>query len=308
VSLFIGKTYFRNNILPYLTKIKAEIASNSGGGNPPIVTSTDITEIPISTVTTITVTGDFFSPSMVVSCGTATITNYVFITQQSCTFDITTATPQSNTITYTGGGGSDTSTITSTVSNWIDLRTGGDTYTESHDPGTTITQDATGLSSTGSLWDNWLRIDSHSWSRSNLKRVSIIVKSGNTHMVGILSELQGEGSASQYYEGEIWAYASGSNLIYFYGTNSLGAGTSQDISNSALSYTYHKVVFENNGQPGSTFRVYGFNSLADFDDNSNLLGSDTVASNMNANGSTLKVGTIFGNTSNRLVAFLIEDM
>ena len=307
MTVHSGKTWFRDNISPYLTKIKAEMATV--GGSPPIVYSTDVTTIPINTVVTITVTGDFFTPAMTITCPTATISNYVFLTQQSCTFDITTTTAQNNVISYTTSS-SVTSDILSTVSAWTDLRTGGDAYTETHDPGTTVTQDAEGLWSNGSLWSNWLKITSASWNRTNPKRVSFVLKTGGTAcMFGIMGNEQDENATAQYYQAEIYAYVPSTYVWGFYGTNAAHAGASSTQTNVTINaYPYTKIEFQDNGEAGSTFKIFGLSDLTDFDDESNLLGTWTVGVAMTADSTTLYPCCTTGSINIRFVAFKVEDM
>jgi len=308
MALFSGKTWFRNNIMPYLTKIKAEIAAS--GGTPPLVTTSTPPNFNINTVTAVSVTGDFFTPTMTATCPTATITNYTFISQQSCTFDILTSTAQTNTITLTTVGGSTTLSVTSLASAWVDLRTGGSVYTETHRTGTTITQDADGLRSSGILWSNWLKITSVSWQRVNLKRVSIIYRGDNSAcMVGIMGSDQIESSTAQYYQAEIYAYNTGSAIARFYGTNAAHTGVSSAITSTTTSgNTYIKLVYSNNGNNTGTMKIYGLSNLSNLDDVSNLLNTITIPAVFTADSVTLYPCVTFGSTSQRLVAVKVEDM
>ena len=303
---FAGKAWFRANIIPYLTTIKAN--STSGGGTPPLVTSHAPVSIGINTVTTIAVTGDFFTPTMAPTCPTGTVTNYVFISQQSCTFDITFPSDQTNTITLTTVGGSTTINIDSTVSNWIDLRAGGDTYTETHKSGTTISQDATGLRSTGALWSNWLKIDSESWLRANPSHMSMIIKvSGTAMMAGIMGSDQVPSASSQYYQAEIYSYIPSTYCYGFYGTNAGHNGVNSNLTNIQISsYAYTKLVWEHSGEVGYTMKVYGLTDLTDLDDLTNLLGTHTVPATFTADSVTLYPCVTMGTQNQRLVAVKVE--
>lgn len=307
MPLFAGNTWFRDNIIPYLTKIKAEINANSGCCSPPIVTSFNPPTFPINTVTTVTLIGDFFTPSLVITCGTATISNFQFITQQQCTFDITTNTGQVNTVDVSNGGGSVNISVESITSSWVDLRVGSSSvFTEEHSAGITVVRDAEGIGNTGNLWGTWLRFPSHSWDRVSLKKCSIIVKNATLHMAGLMStENQNETSASQYYEAEIYVYMNGSAQA-FYGSNAAGIGVSDLHTAIAIPTPYYKIEFNNNGQVGSQFKVFGLSNLTNFDDVSNLLGTWTVGTSMTANDvPIMPCITMTGAT--RIVAFKIED-
>lgn len=308
MPLFSGKTWFRNNITPYLTKIKSEIASNSCC-YPPIITAIDPIVFPISVTTTVGLKGEFFTPTMVITCPTATISNYTFINQQECTFDIITSTAQVNTITATTAGGSDTITIESVLSLWIDLRLGStSTFTEEHKAGTTVTRYSDGMGSNGSLWSNWIRFPSDQWNRSTLKQCSIIMKKSAANMAGIMStEEQDENSSAQYYQAEIYAYMPSTYMWGFYGTNSANTGISGNQSNVTISTPYYKIQFNDNGQSGSTFRIFGLADLTNFDDESDLLGTWTVPASFTANDNPIMpCVTMSGAT--RIVAYKVKDM
>ena len=310
MALFAGKPWFRTNIKPYLTKIKAEIAAASGG-NPPIITNHSPTDIPVDTATTITVTGDFFTPSTVVTCATGTITNYTFITQQSCTFDLECSTAQTNTIIFAGGGSTTSITIESTVSAWLDLRsTSSDTFTEAHKSGTAMVRDANGVGQTsGALWSHWLKFTSLAWTRSTPKTLSMIMTLGTSaHMAGIQGSDQDGSASAQYYQAEIYAYMPSNYLWGFYGTNAAHSGASNSQTNATLTgYGWYKVVWEHQGEPGTTVKVYGLSDLSDFDGGT-LIQTWTVGTAMTANSTTLYPAVTYGNASQRVVAIKLEDV
>jgi hypothetical protein len=132
--------------------------------------------------------------------------------------------------------------------------------------------------------------------------------SGSTHMVVIFSNEQDESSTAQYFQGEIQLYTSGTTATYFYGTNAAHAGVNQNLSDVAATYVYTKVVFTNNGQAGATCKLYGLGNLNDLDDETNLITTYVVASNMTADGTTLYPGCITGDASTHLVAVKVENM
>ena len=301
-----GKSWFRANIAPYLSIIKSAMS-----GYPPIITLVDTTTVTTNVTVTVTVTGDFFTPDMTVTCPTGTTSNFVFINQHEVKFDFITTTAQSNTISFATPFGAASFTIVSTVVTWIDLRLGsGSTFTEVHRSGTTVTRDANGMRTSGSVWSSWVRFPSHEWNRSVMKKLSMIVQGNSSaHMVGIMSAAnQNTTSTAQYYEAEIYAYCPSSYIWGFYGTNAAGGGTSNSQSNIQISsYPYYKIEFNDNGQVGSTFKVFGLSNLSNFDDQTNLLGTWTVGTNMSAND-TLIMPCFTMSSGSRLVAYLVENM
>jgi len=307
MAIFAGKQWFRDNLAPFLTVIKGEICKH-----PPIIKDTQPIHVNTGTITHVVLKGDHFSPNVTVYLAFifGTITNVNYIDFHTIEFDIFVGSDSTVDVLITTCEGEVHLAVEATTSTWVDLRTGSSsTWTETHDPGTNITYDAEGLTSSGSIWGNWYKFTSHTWLRSVPKKVSIIMKnSGSAHMAGIMSNEQDESSSSQYYQAEIYAYISTSYFWGFYGTNAAHAGASNNQGNTPLgSYLYWKIIFENNGEVGSTFNVYGLMNLSNLDDVTNLLKTGTVSSAMTADGTTLYVAATTNNDS-RMVAFKVEDM
>ena len=279
--------------------------NNTGSGYDPMFYDTTPPSIRLGDTKTLTITGEFFTPDMTVTSTDATITNFTFISTESITCDIEGTAVLTATITLTTPVGTvDFTYLVDVASQWVDLRIGGDAYTETHKSGTTVTQTTEGLQQSGSLWGNWLKITSEIWQRSVPADVGIIMKMANsTLMFGIMGSLQNESSGSQYYQAELYCYFSSGNTSSFYGTNSSHGGVSGAIAVvSSAGYPYIKVKFSNNGEAGHTVYFYGLSDLNDFDDESHLLGQRTVPANMTAASPQLYLCATMGNTSQRMVA------
>ena len=303
---FNGKTWFRENLAPYLSIIKSQMS-----GYAPIITSTNLTEIQTNVVETIVVTGDFFTPDLVVASNTLTISNFVFVSQTEIQFDVTTTTAEANTVSLTTPFGAVTLNILSvSAPPWIDLRSGsGSVFTEQHRAGTNFVRDADGAGTTGAIFSSWLRFNSHQWDRNTPKRLSIIGKANDTHMIGIMStQNQNETASGQYFEAEIYAYVASTYVYGFYGTNISGGGVSQYLAGGSFGgKPYYKLQFNDNGEAGSTFRIFGLADLSNFDDESNLVATWTVPASFTANDTPI-MPCITGGATSRIVAYLVEDM
>jgi hypothetical protein len=307
MAIFAGKQWFRDNLQPYLTVIKGELCKH-----PPVVHSTQPIHVVTGTVNHVILKGDYFHPNLTVYLPfvNGTITNVVWNNFHEIEFDIFVGTDSTVTPTITTCDGTATFDVLAVTSTWVDLRAGSpSTWTETHDPGTTITYDSEGLISTGSLWGNWYKFTSHSWARTTLKKVEFIMKHNNTaHMAGIMGSEQDETSNAQYYQAEIYAYFP--NTFWgFYGTNVSHSGVNGSQAGApALTDPYYKFVFENNGQPGSNYYLYGLADLSNFDDTSNLMMSGTVPASFTCDSPTLYVAATTANNTQRMVAFNITDM
>jgi hypothetical protein len=277
-------------------------------GYPPIVNSQTVARINATSSNNVELSGDFFTPDTVVTSLNGTVSNFNFSLQSSCQFDYTSDVEGEDTITITTPSGSvDINIIVNPPSSWVDMRAGRDTFTEEHNAGLTVSRDTNGAYVNGSLWSSWYRINSHSWNRSSKKKVSIIGKASQSHMIGITSERQSLTSSSQYYQAEVVAYMSGNTLSGFYGKSAGGGGVNGGTSLSLSGNPYYKLVFEDNGEANSTYSLYGLSDLSNFDDESILLGTNTIPAHMNGDGENLMVDVISTST-HRFIAFNIEDM
>jgi hypothetical protein len=309
MAIFGGKQWFRDNLAPYLTIIKNQLCSI-----PPQIHMPLPIEVTTGVVTHVELKGDYFHPDTTVYLAFVygTVTNVTWNNFHSIEFDIFVGSDSTVSVAVTSCGNTTNFDVVATTSTWVDLRAGStDTWTETHDPGTTISYDAEGLISNGALWSNWYKFTSHSWLRSVPKRVSFIVKhNGTAHMSGIMSNEQNEASTAQYYQAEIYSYYTGSTFWGFYGTNAAHGGVSSNQSGGQpiSTYPYYRFEFENNGEVGANYSLHGLADLSNFDDTSHQLKLGTVPANFTADGTTLYVAATTGTTSQRMVAFKIEDM
>jgi len=314
-----GKDWFRSNLSPYLTKIKAEIAGSGGGGGnsyAPVVFSQSKTNIGTGINELIILQGEFFYPDTTYTSSQATITNVNYLGTGLIEFTINTSIQGNLIVTIDNSAGTLDINFNADTLNagWTDLRlNSGSTTTITNKTGTTLTRDSEGLISSGSNWSNWYQVDSHSWQRSVLKNVSILMKvPTSAFMAGIRGNEADDASNNQYQQFEIQSYFPNSYQWGFYGTNAAHGSVNQSIPNGSTSfslsgYSYIRMEYLDNGQPGSIYKLYGLNSLTDFDDISNLIGQATIGSTFTCDSTTLYVGATTGNTNQRMVAFKIED-
>lgn len=206
---------------------------------------------------------------------------------------------------------------------WIDLRTGGEILTAGNSAGNdirfrsgmAINRDANGMYFTGSNpWQSWVKFEKYKWNRGQNKTIEwVFSRPSSAMMLGIGSDATDETSSSQYSQAENQAYFNNSNNLYgLYGNNGiLGNGTSQNMNTDLTGGSgIYKIKFTNDGSGGTgTFSIYELPSSnkADWDNESNLLRTWTIGSNMSADENVLMpfIIPISGGTQ-RFIAFKIS--
>lgn len=307
MPLFAGKTWFRNNIAPYLTKIKSEICKQ-----PPVVHSTTPIIVYTGQITHVILDGDYFHPGVTVYLPFiyGAVTNVNWINFHTIEFDIFVGSDSTVQPLITTCEGSVTIDVTSITTAWVDLRLGsGSAFTEQHRAGTSINRDSEGLYSDGVIWENWYKFDSHTWDRvSENKKVSIIMKnSGSAHMFGIMGNEQDESATAQYYQAEVYAYYTSSGIGRFYGTDAAHNGQSDNFSGTYTpTQPYMKIEYDDNGEAGAEVRFYDMVDLSNFNAGTLIL-TTTVGAVLDADSTTLYVAATTTATA-RMVAFKLEDM
>jgi hypothetical protein len=182
------------------------------------------------------------------------------------------------------------------ISNWIDLRTGGDIFTDGNGAGNDIryvsgmamSRDADGMWFTGlNPFSSWVKFESLGWARGQEKTIEWVFSTPNsTMMIGIGSDETNEASTAQYKQMENQAYMSSYSLISLYGNNGTPGSTGyhSGLNTAYGTYTAFKIKFTLDGRsavptsPAGVFTLYGIPSIAQshWDDISNELISVTI--------------------------------
>lgn len=305
MAIFSAKTWFRNNIQPYL-----EIIKLNSSGNAPIIDSFSPQEIPTGSTMIITVTGQFLTPATTFSSPSGTVSNIVFISTHEMTFDLIEPSPSLVTITVDNGFSSTTFQINAIVAPWVDCRLGsGSIFTVQTDVfGNGMIRDARGVGVDSSKWDAFVKFTSHEWSRSNPAKVTIIMETiGNSNYAGIFGSEQDTLSNSQEDEFEISMFIrANDNLRRFRGTDVNHIALSSNIPQVTVTSPYYKIVFFNNGAGGNAFQAFEKDDLVDFDVNNALIVTEGIPATFTADSPLLQVG-FSGNSNARIVAFRIEN-
>jgi len=310
---FSAKIWFRSQIAPYLTVISDAIGGGTGG-YPPLVYEQDVVQFFTGEITTITLTGDFFTPDITVTSAipALVISNVTFVNVHEITFQVDTLVAQLFTVLITTPAGSDAIMLESQVNLWIDLRVGSTTpYAVQSRSGNVISNDTEGLSSSGSSWRSWYKFPSHQWNRADLKEISIVMKVVGRHAVGIFGDEQNENANNQTRQFETSLFMDGGEeLRRFQGTDVSHSFFTANIMNNQLddnTQPYYRLMMENNGQAGANYFIYILPDLTDLDDNSSLVESGILDANFTADSAVLMIGAST-NSPSRMVAFRVKDM
>jgi hypothetical protein len=208
------------------------------------------------------------------------------------TYDLV-LTNRVNNLAWTGNG---VGLLKVHVSTWVDLRTGGDVFTDGNGAGNDIryrvgaalVRDSDGMHFTGySPFGSWVKFESLGWTRGQEKTLEwVMTKPTSSMMIGIGSDETDEGSSAQYNQMENVAYIGIGTLGSLYGNNGTPGTTGYHtgINISLSSYTALKMKFTLDGRsavptsPAGIFTLYGLPSLGegDWDNIANVLGSVTI--------------------------------
>ena len=238
-----------------------------------------------SSTSTITISGENFTPTTTVSIPgfDGTVNSITINSSSELEVNITSGTTETtyniiisnNGVLNTEWAGNGVGLLTVATSTWVDLRAGGATFTDGNGAGNDIryrsgmsmARDANGMYFTGSSpWSSWVKFESLGWTRGTNKTLQwIFTRPDSAMMIGIGSTTTDETSTAQYYQGEIEAYFNSStNFSSFYGRS-----TNQSVNyNISGGSNIFKLVFENDGGASSTYTLYELPSASPADGNS----------------------------------------
>jgi hypothetical protein len=276
------------------------------GPDIPFISSVKINVAP-SVTKTFTIEGKKFTPTSDVSIinptfdGTIDTVNVLSPTSIEVTVT-TTATEELYDLVITNGGVLNTQWSGNGVDgfevkkSWIDLRLGGEVFTDGNAAGNDIrykstmsmSRDANGMYFTGQgIWSSWVKFESLGWTRGSSKTLQwIFAEPDGAMMIGIGSDATNESASTQYQQSEVVAYFSASSLSSLHGNNgTVGSETSQSNSTSLNSCgsDVFKIKFENDGSAGGQFTLYCLPSAAesDWDDELTVMKTFAIGGSLN---------------------------
>jgi hypothetical protein len=302
--------------------------------NPiPFITTEFKQTLSPSTTQTITIEGKNFTPSTTVSITnpifTGTIDDINIISPTKMEVTITTDTTEdvydivlsNNGVVNTSWTSNGTDLLEVKTSTWIDLRSGGDSFTSGNAAGNdiryqsamTLNRDTSGMYFTGTNpWSSWVKFESMRWNRGTNKTLQWIFSSPDSNMmIGIGSNATNETATDQYRQAEIEAYFSSSTSLWgLYGNNgTIGATGSQSNSQTITTGTILKIKFEEDGDAGDRFTLYQLPSAnpIDWNDESTILTSLIIGGSLNPDESIIMPFIIpTSGGSQRFIALKVE--
>ena len=180
---------------------------------------------------------------------------------------------------------------------WVDLRWGGDFFTHGNAAGNDIryrsgmsmARDTNGMSFSGAnVWSSWVKFESLGWTRGSGSIMEwIITNASSSMMIGIGSAATNETSATQITQAETLAYFTAATSLWgLYGNSGvLGYAGNQSAPQSMASGGIYKIKFTGDGGAGGVFTLYQLPSASssDWDDESTVLKTVTIAGSLNPN-------------------------
>ena len=253
-----------------------------------------------ATTLDITITGDYFTNnSTEVLIDGQVVNSIVYVNSHEITVNLTTnSTDGFYDIHIISDFGSHTIVggLEVELSVWLDLRLGGDTFTDGNGAGNDIryrtgmslTRDANGMYFSGlNPWQSWVKFESEQWVRGvNNTCQWIFNRPSSNMMIGIGSTATNEANNSQYTQAEVEVYFNNSSTMWgLYGNNGTvgGAGTQSNSNSIAGGTGFFKIKFEGDGGAGGQFTLYRINTglPADWDDESQIITTFVIAGTLN---------------------------
>lgn len=207
------------------------------------------------------------------------------------------------------------------TSAWLDLRLGGDSFTDGtgagndirYRTGMSLGRDANGMFfNGGSPWSSWVKFESLAWTRgSNQTLEWIFTNPSVPMMIGIGSDATNEASTSQFQEAEVEAYFQNATTLWgLYGNNGTpGIAGFQNATTAIPFGGVFKIKFENDGDAGDTFTLYQIPSAnpVDWDNESTVLSTLTIGGTLNPNEANIMPFIIPANGgTQRFIAVKVE--
>lgn len=282
----------------------------------PIVVSLDKQTFSHNATTNVVLNGSYFTLGTTVIVNQQSVNNVTINNGGELVFELTTNDIDGSydlIIENESGQTIVSNAITVLLSQWIDLRLGGDDFVVGQDlrlrSGMNMNRDSSGMYFDGaSPWVSWVKFESLSWNRGEGRSLEWIFTAPTAHMmIGIGSDQTNETNNAQYSQAEVQAYfTSSTNFWGLYGNNG-NVGSAGNNSNSANfgSNSTLKIKFEDDGGKGSLFSIYELpnSDASSWDDESNLLKQFNIGGTLNPSQSKLMPFIISrANSSQRFIA------
>ena len=241
------------------------------------------------------VRGDFITPDVDVLIDELEVSAVTFVSSRELAFDVTADEIDGfHDVTIVTGSGSRTieNAIEVKLFSWVDLREGGQTFSDGNEAGNdiryrsgmSIVRDGLGMNFAGANpWGSWVKFESLMFKRGDDKSVTWIMSNPTSAMmIGIGSDATDENNNAQYYQMETLPYLQNSNKFWGVFGNNGTVGQSGRVQQSLTisGYAGLKVTITKDGSQGGQVLVYGLDSLdeSEWDNLDNLIGTiDLVA-------------------------------
>ena len=231
----------------------------------------------------IEIEGSFFTPQITLeSSAGVTIDSIRFVSDNKITANITTSGIGTKDLTLSNGLQTIVSSALEVVdAPWIDLRENGEILAVGTDlvvgNSIQVIRNASGMYFQGArLWRSSAAFEKYKFVRGDSKSIEIIFNNaGVSYMVGVGKNPRNINSSAQYYEAELVLYFSGNRFNSLFGDRSSFSYQRNLASGGGL-----KVKFTDDVKVGSEFFLYQLDSTnpIDWDDESNLVVSDSITS------------------------------
>jgi len=194
---------------------------DSRGSYAPVLDTTPFWKVSHATTLDLTFTGSYFTPDTKVEITGQTVNSVSFISVHEISVNVTSNTTDGLydiKIINRVGSLVIPNAFEVKLATWLDLRLGGDSFTDGNAAGNDIrytagmsmTRDANGMYFSGSTpWSSWVKFESEGFTRSSNSTVSWIFNQPSANMmIGIGSTASNETATDQYRQMEVEAYFS----------------------------------------------------------------------------------------------------
>lgn len=247
----------------------------------------------------VTVYGGPFDSGTTVEVDGSTIGTVTFVSPSEIRFQVTGGTVGFRDLSITNANGKpviSSGIIEVEVPSYKDLRTGGEALSVGiapgddvrHRVGFNVSRTAAGLVFDGvTTWEGWAKLEFLPWVRGANKQLRLVILPPvGQSMIGIGSTGTDETHASQHINGEVLAfiYPGGGGMTFWglYGNNGTPGTTGNQASSVSANYTAYELWFNNDGEIGETFELFGLDSAdpSDWGDRTNLITSFAIGGNL----------------------------
>lgn len=226
----VQQLFFVEDANTLLVNIEPVLSNTTSGFPDPIFTSIKPNVFNQNVTSNVEIKGSYFTTNnSSLSISNYTINSYSVVDDNTIQANITSNSTDGFydlSISNIAGSVTETNAVETRTSTWVDLRLGGDAFTDGNAAGNAIryragmgmSRDANGMFFTGSNpWSSWVKFENLAWNRGDNKTLQwIFTKPTNTMMIGIGSDVTDETNTAQYQQAETEAYFQNSTTMWGY--------------------------------------------------------------------------------------------